>query len=52
MNILFLMILASVSLGVVFLILFLICAKNDQFEEGESPALRILKEENLIKEKK
>lgn len=46
MGILFLMILASVSLGAVFLILFLICAKKGQFEEDETPALRII-EENL-----
>ncbi|MXV37424.1 cbb3-type cytochrome oxidase assembly protein CcoS [Flavobacteriaceae bacterium Ap0902] len=49
MEIVYLMIMASVSLAVVFLFLFIIGAKNGQFDEGESPAIRILKE-NKTKE--
>lgn len=42
MDILYLMIICSVSLAVVFLILFVINAKKGQFEDDESPAVRIL----------
>lgn len=42
MDILYLMILCSVSLAVVFLIIFIINAKRGQFEDDESPAVRIL----------
>lgn len=42
MDILYLMILCSVSLAVVFLIIFIINAKKGQFEDDESPAVRIL----------
>lgn len=36
----------SLSLGLIFLILFVIGAKKGQFDEDESPAVRILKEDN------
>lgn len=39
------MIICSVSLAVVFLIIFIISAKNGQFEDDESPAVRILFED-------
>ncbi|MGC4128800.1 MAG: cbb3-type cytochrome oxidase assembly protein CcoS [Bergeyella sp.] len=42
MDILYLMILCSVSLAVVFLVIFIINAKKGQFEDDESPAVRIL----------
>ena len=42
MDILYLMIICSVSLAVVFLIIFVINAKKGQFEDDESPAVRIL----------
>ena len=42
MDILYLMIICSVSLAVVFLIIFIINAKKGQFEDDESPAVRIL----------
>ena len=42
MDILYLMIMCSVSLAVVFLIIFIINAKKGQFEDDESPAVRIL----------
>ncbi|WP_103327897.1 cbb3-type cytochrome oxidase assembly protein CcoS [Bacteroidetes bacterium endosymbiont of Geopemphigus sp.] len=47
MDILLLMILASISLGLVFLIIFIINAKNRQFDDDESPALRILMDDSL-----
>lgn len=50
MGIIFLMILVSVSLALVFLILFIIGAKQGQFDEDESPAVRILKENNKLNE--
>ena len=36
------MVMCSVSLAVVFLIIFIISAKRGQFEDDESPAVRIL----------
>lgn len=45
MGILYLMIICSVSLAVVFLIIFIISAKKGQFEDDESPAVRILFED-------
>jgi len=36
------MIICSVSLAVIFLIIFIIGAKKGQFEDDESPAVRIL----------
>ncbi len=50
MDILYLMILCSVLLAVVFLIIFIISARNGQFEDDESPAVRILLESEIIKE--
>jgi len=42
MEILYLMIICSVSLAVIFLVIFIIGAKKGQFEDDESPAVRIL----------
>lgn len=50
MDILYLMIICSVSLAAVFLIIFIIGAKNGQFEDDESPAVRILMENEIIKD--
>ena len=50
MDILYLMILCSVSLAVVFLIIFIVNAKRGQFEDDESPAVRILLDSEIIKE--
>lgn len=44
-EILYLMILCSVSLAVIFLIIFIISARSGQFEDDESPAVRILLED-------
>jgi len=45
------MVIASVSLAVVFLILFLLGAKNGQFDEDESPAVRMLMDDKKDKDK-
>ncbi len=50
MDILYLMILCSVSLAVVFLIIFIVNAKRGQFDDDESPAVRILLDNELTKE--
>lgn len=50
MDILYLMILCSVSLAAVFLIVFIINVKKGQFEDDESPAVRILLDSEIIKE--
>lgn len=42
MDILYLMIICSVSLAVVFLVIFIVNARRGQFEDDESPAVRIL----------
>ena len=50
MDILYLMILCSVTLAVIFLIIFIVNAKKGQFEDDESPAVRILLDSEIIKE--
>ena len=45
------MILCSVSLAAVFLVVFIIYARKGQFEDDESPAVRILFDSGEIKEK-
>jgi len=50
MDILYLMILCSVSLAAVFLVVFIINARKGQFEDDESPAVRILFDSGEIKE--
>lgn len=44
------MILCSVSLAAVFLVVFIINARKGQFEDDESPAVRILFDSGEIKE--
>ena len=39
------MIICSVSIAVIFLIVFIVSAKNGQFDDDESPAVRILLED-------
>ena len=51
MEILYLMIICSVSLAVIFLIIFIIGARKAQFEDDESPAVRILFEDEVKTEK-
>lgn len=43
------MILCSVTLAVIFLIIFIVNAKKGQFEDDESPAVRILLDSEIIK---
>ena len=50
MDILYLMILCSVSLAVVFLIVFIVNVEKGQFEDDESPAVRILLDSEIIKD--
>lgn len=50
MDILFLMIICSGSLAVVFLLVFIISAKRGQFEDDESPAVRILFDDGIASE--
>ncbi|HUH34202.1 MAG TPA: cbb3-type cytochrome oxidase assembly protein CcoS [Moheibacter sp.] len=51
MGILILMVLASVSLAAAFLVLFLVGIRKGQFDEGESPAVRMLKNDKKVKDK-
>lgn len=50
MDILYLMIICSVSLGLVFLIVFIVNVKKGQFEDDESPAVRMLLDDEVVKE--
>ena len=52
MDILYLMILCSVTLAVIFLIIFIVNAKKGQFEDDESPAVRILFDDEVKTEQK
>ncbi len=52
MDILYLMILCSVSLAAVFLIIFILNARKGQFEDDESPAVRILLDDEIKEEEK
>lgn len=45
------MILCSVSLAAVFLIVFIVNARKGQFEDDESPAVRILFDDEVKEEK-
>lgn len=46
------MILCSVSLAAVFLVIFIVNARKGQFEDDESPAVRILFDSGEIKDNK
>lgn len=50
MDILYLMILCSVSVAAIFLIIFIVSARKGQFEDDESPAVRILLDSEIIKD--
>ncbi len=52
MDILYLMILCSVSVAAVFLIIFILNARKGQFEDDESPAVRILLDDEIKEEEK
>ncbi len=45
------MVICSVSLAVIFLIIFIISVKKGQFEDDESHAVRILLEADIEEEK-
>lgn len=47
MDILYLMILCSISLAVIFLIIFIVNVKKGQFEDDESPAVRMLMDDEM-----
>ncbi|MFC4164511.1 MULTISPECIES: cbb3-type cytochrome oxidase assembly protein CcoS [Epilithonimonas] len=51
MEILYLMIICSVSLAAIFLVIFIIGAKKGQFEDDESPAVRILFDDEVKTDK-
>ena len=51
MGIVILMVIASVSLAAVFLVLFLLGARKGQFDEDESPAVRMLMDDKKVKDK-
>lgn len=46
------MIVCSVSLAVIFLVIFIIGARKGQFEDDESPAVRILFDDEVKDEEK
>ena len=46
-----LMIMVSVTFAVVFLALFILGARDGQFDEDESPAVRMLMDDKKVKDK-
>ncbi len=48
MEILYIMVFSSVILAFIFLGIFVYATKKGQFEEGESPAVRILFEDKKV----
>ncbi len=50
MDILYLMIVCSVSLAAIFLVVFIVYARKGQFEDDESPAVRILFDDERVRE--
>lgn len=51
MGIVMLMIMVSVTFAVVFLALFILGAKDGQFDDDESPAVRMLMDDKKVKDK-
>ncbi|MFA7448236.1 MAG: cbb3-type cytochrome oxidase assembly protein CcoS [Weeksellaceae bacterium] len=51
MGIVMLMIMVSVTFAVVFLALFILGARDGQFDEDESPAVRMLMDDKKVKDK-
>jgi len=49
MEILFLMIIVSLSLAAIFLVIFIISLHNGQFDDDHSPAVRMLLEDKQLK---
>ncbi|APD06452.1 hypothetical protein UJ101_00921 [Flavobacteriaceae bacterium UJ101] len=43
------MILASLSLAIIFLIIFIVSARNGQFDDDHAPAVRILLDDEPVK---
>lgn len=50
MDILYLMIICSVSVAVIFLVIFIVSVRKGQFEDDESPAVRILLDSEIKEE--
>ena len=51
MGIVMLMIMVSVTFAVVFLAFFILGARDGQFDEDESPAVRMLMDDKKVKDK-
>jgi len=47
MNIVYFLVPAALSLGLLFLVIFIWCSKNGQYDDLETPAIRILIEEPI-----
>ena len=50
MDIIYLIILCIVSLAEIFLVVFIVYSRKGQFEDDESPAVRILFDDERVKE--
>ena len=51
MSVIFLLIAVSISVAVVFLVIFIIAVKSGQFEDTHTPGVRMLFEDETIKTK-
>ncbi|MGK0252604.1 MAG: cbb3-type cytochrome oxidase maturation protein [Mariniflexile sp.] len=51
MSVIYVLLTISISVAVVFFIAFIIAVKKGQFDDGYTPSVRMLFEDELVKEK-
>lgn len=51
MSVIYVLLTISIIVAVVFFIAFIIAVKNGQFDDGYTPSVRMLFEDELVKEK-
>jgi cbb3-type cytochrome oxidase maturation protein len=51
MSVIYLLLTISIIVAVVFFIAFILAVKNGQFDDGYTPSVRMLFEDELVKEK-
>lgn len=51
MSVIYLLLTISIIVAVIFFIVFIIAVKNGQFDDDYTPSVRILFEDELVKEK-
>lgn len=51
MSVIYIMLAASIVIAVIFFIVFIIAVKNGQFDDSYTPSVRMLFEDELVKDK-